>query len=249
MDYIIIEDEMIACRQLQRIVAQLSPDMHLLCIIDCVEESIEFLSKKQPDLIFMDVELGDGTCFDIISKVDILSPVIFITAYTKYAIDAFRINTIDYLLKPVNAHAVELALSKLEAMRSALASQYDDVRNVKQAARSERILIVKHSQYSYLNIRDIAFFKFEDRYISAYTIDGLVEITEMKNISEVIDCVQDYDFFQLSRNIVASIKSIRAVKKIDSHRIEVVVGAGKDVSEKVSISSQRRRSFLQWLGS
>lgn len=239
---------MIACRQLQRIVAQLRPDLQLLCMLDSVEESVEFLQGEQPDLIFMDVELGDGTCFDILKYVEVRSPVIFITAYSRYAIEAFRINAVDYLLKPVNSRDVEKALEKLEAMRAVLVQGNDLIRGAETSIRSERILIVKHSMFSYINISDIAFFKFEDRYISAYTFDGESEITEMKSISEVMKCLQNYDFFQLSRGIVANIRAILKIRKIDSHRIEVEIGIGDKVLETVGISSQRRRNFLQWLG-
>lgn len=248
MNYIIIEDEMIACRQLQKIVARLRPDMQLLCILDTVEESLEFLSIEQPDLIFMDVELGDGTCFDIIDKIDIKSPVIFITAYHKYAFDAFRTNSVDYLLKPMNAESVARALNKLDAIRQTISSQNIEAREGDAKSRSERILIVKHSQISYLNIKDIAFFKFEDRYITAYTLNGRSEITEMRNINEVTACLQGYDFFQLSRGIIASIKAIKMVRKTDPHHIEVDIGTMDKITETVTISRQRRRDFLQWLG-
>lgn len=248
MKYIIIEDEMIACRQLQKIVAQLRPEMQLSRILDTVEESLEYLRNEQPDLIFMDVELGDGTCFDIIDKVDIKSPVIFITAYNKYALDAFRTNSVDYLLKPVNSQSVARALDKLDDIRATMFNVNAETRSEDTAPRSERILIVKHSLISYINISDIAFFKFEDRYITAYTFDGKCEITEMKNINEVMECLQGYDFFQMSRGIIASIKAVKTVRKIDNHRIDVEIGVGDDILETVTISRQRRRSFLQWLG-
>lgn len=248
MRYIIIEDEMVACRQLQKIVAQLRPEMQLLCMLDTVEESVEYLKEEQPDLIFMDVELGDGTCFDIINSVDIHSPVIFTTAYNRYAIDAFSVNTVDYLLKPVDAGSVERALEKLENMRTAFSGGMVAGGPAAASVPADRILIVRHSVISYLNISEIAYFKFEDRYIIAYTIDGRSEITEMRKISEVMNCVEGHDFFQLSRGIIASIKAIRKVRKIDNHRIEVEIGTGDNVAETAVISFQRRKSFLTWLG-
>lgn len=248
MNYIIIEDEMIACRQLQRIVFQLRPEMQLQCILDTVEESIEFLSNEQPDLIFMDVELGDGTCFDIIKQIEIKSPVIFITAYNKYAFDAFRTNSVDYLLKPINTISVAHALNKLDNIRATILSQSENTYKTNSFQKNERILINKHLQISYININEIAFFKFEDRYITAYTLDGRTEITEMKNINEVTASLQGYDFFQLSRGIIASIKAIRMVRKIDNQHIEVDIGVTDEIIETVTISRQRRKNFLLWLG-
>lgn len=239
---------MIACRQLQKIIAQIRPEMQLQCMLDTVEESVEYLNDNQPDVIFMDVELGDGTCFDIFRQIDVVSPVIFITAYSKYAIDSFAAHTVDYLLKPVNPQSVRQALDKLEEMRAMFQNSGGCQPSPDPQPNSGRILIVKHSVISYLNISDVAFFKFEDRYINAYTIDGRCEITEMKNVSEVMECIQGYDFFQLSRGIIASINAIRKVKKIDSHRIMVEIGAGDNVLDSTIISMQRRKSFLQWLG-
>lgn len=248
MHYIIIEDEMASCRQLQRIVAQLRPDFHLDCILDTVEESVAYLQQQMPDLIFMDVELGDGTCFDILRDVSIQTPVIFTTAYDKYAIEAFRTHSIDYLLKPLDIQSVENALNKLDSMRIALADRDTVAMPTNPKTAAERILIVKHSSFSYLNIRDIAFLKFEDRYIAAYTMDGKSEITELKNIEEAMTCVAGYDFFQLSRGVIASIRSIKNVKKIDNHRLEVSIGNANEVLMTIPISFQRRRAFLQWLG-
>lgn len=247
MRYAIIEDEELARENLREIIERVRPEYELAGELGSVEESIDFLKANEVDLLFMDVELGDGTCFDIIEKVDVKMPIIFTTAYNEYTLRAFKVNSIDYLLKPVTDEDVRRALDKLEQIIGMLAHDagVKDVSGYNN--RIERILISRNRSFTFLNIADIAFFCVEDRYVMAYTICGACEITDMKNMEEVMAIVSNHDFFQLSRSVISSISAIDSVDKIDNQRLLVTIHAG-GTRKEVIISATRRKDFLSWLG-
>lgn len=246
MRYVIIEDEEFARENLQDIIAKIRPDYELAAMLSSVEESISYLSTGNVDLAFMDVDLGDGTCFDIIRNTEIKIPIIFTTAYNEYAIEAFKTNSIDYLLKPITEEDVERSLKKLDDMAGMFRPDiYQTI--LPHGKRFDRILIAKNKSFSFLNISDIAFFCTEDRYVMAYTYDGSCEITEITNMEETMTIVAGHDFFQLSRGMAASIKAISNVIKADNQRLYVTVCAG-EIKKDVIISALRRKDFLNWLG-
>ncbi|KOO67840.1 LytR/AlgR family response regulator transcription factor [Xylanibacter rarus] len=246
MKYIIIEDEEFARENLKDIVEKVRPDYELTAMLSSVDESIKFLESENVDMAFMDIDLGDGTCFDIIRNTDIKIPIIFTTAYNEYAIEAFKTNSIDYLLKPITEEDVEHSLRKLDDMADIFRS--DGYRTIlPKKEKIDRILIAKNKSFSFINISDIAFFCIEDRYVVAYTNEGNCEITEIANMEKVMDLVTDHDFFQLSRSMISSIKAINNVTKIDNQRLYVTVCAG-DKKKEVIISALRRKDFLNWLG-
>ena len=120
MKILIIEDEAPAFRRLQRILEELRPEMEILDVIDSVEESVKWLrNHQQPDLIFMDIQLADGISFDIFKEIKVTAPVIFTTAYDEYTLKAFKVNSIDYLLKPINKELLKDSLEKLHVMKAA----------------------------------------------------------------------------------------------------------------------------------
>ena len=113
MKAVIVEDELIAAQNLQRVIGQVAADIQVIAVLQSVEESVEWFSlNPAPDLVFMDIHLADGSSFGIFEKVQITSPVIFTTAYDEYALKAFEVNSIDYLLKPINVRNFERAFTK-----------------------------------------------------------------------------------------------------------------------------------------
>lgn len=246
MKYAIIEDEIFARENLQEIMEKIRPDYELVGSPSSVEESIVFLQTNKIDLLFMDVELGDGTCFNIMEKIDIRVPVIFTTAYNQYTLKAFKTNSVDYLLKPITEDEVMRALNKLEQIVDTITANAKT--NVPtNTGKVDRILISKNRSFTFLNITDIAFFCIEDRYVMAYTIYGICEITDIKNLEEVMTIVSSHDFFQLSRSVVSSISAIDCIDKIDNQRLLVTIHAG-NIQKEVIISATRRKDFLSWLG-
>ena len=246
MRYIIIEDEPIASDNLLEIIKTIRPDYELVAILNSVETSVDFLKAEKVDLIFMDIDLGDGTCFDIIEQTNIQTPIIFTTAYNEYVLNALKAFCIDYLLKPITESAVEQSILKFESITDIFNSASKTVTRQRNS-KVDRILISKNKCFFFLNISDIAYFCTEDRYVVAYTKNGNCEITNLVNMEEVISIVSENDFFQLSRSVVSSIEAIKSVQKGDNQRLSVTICAGNQ-SKTVIISANRRKEFLNWLG-
>lgn len=246
MKYAIIEDEEFARENLREIIEKIRPDYELVGSLGSVEESLLFLQTHEIDLLFLDIELGDGTGFDLIEQAHIKVPVIFTTAYSEHTLKAFKVNSIDYLLKPVTEADVTCALEKLEMMPDIFAPAVTHrPRPVRD--KVDRLLISRSKSFSFLKIKSIAFFCIEDRYVMVYTKSGLCEVTDMKNLEEVMAVVSGHDFFQVSRSVVSSISAIYSVDKIDNQRLLVVIHAGP-IQKRVTISATRRKEFLAWLG-
>jgi two-component system, LytTR family, response regulator LytT len=247
MKYAIIENEQYALENLQHIVSTLRPDYEMVFSAESIEDSVMFFRGNQDvALIFMDIELVDGDCFEIFRQVDIQIPVIFTTAYNEYAIQAFKVNSVDYLLKPVTEDDVNNALLKFEKTRTA--SDYTMLTNTMTAhSMRKRILTSAGDSYSYIEIDDIAFFISEDKYVFAYLKSGKRCITEFPSLGDLVHDLDPDSFFQLSRGIVAGIGSIHAVKKYFNGRLKVVVKAGKE-EQTAMVSAARRKQFLVWLG-
>ncbi len=247
MKYIIIEDEAMAADLLHEMIAELRPQWTLENSMPTVAKSVEFLKSHDVDLIFMDIELADGSGFDIFNYVDIKTPVIFTTAYSEYAIKAFKQNSIDYLLKPIAQDELKGALNKFERMADSFLPHHLPMFRDFSAPASRRILIETSKGYNFINLDNILFFCNEDRYILAYTQDGHSAISSFNNMEEVMNKVAGMDFFQVSRAVVASIRSISKVEKDANARLKVTLSAGSSV-RKVFVSSRRKAPFLEWLG-
>lgn len=247
MKYVIFEDEMFAMQRLQLIVERLHPDYTLIYKGTSVAEAIDFF-KQGPDvdLVFMDIDLADGNSFEIFDEVNVNTPIIFTTAYDEYALKAFKVRSIDYLLKPLNESELSLAITKFERLRN---EQGAVSSSTKASAdnQAQRILIVSGDNFLYADINDIAFFISEANYVYAYLTDGKRRMTNFTNLQNLSSIVPQDSFFQLSRNIIASIASIKSVSKFFRGRLMVKLSAGNEEQECI-VSSNRREEFLAWLG-
>ena len=240
MKYAIIENEAYALEHLKRVVSSLRTEYELVFTAESVEECINYFGQQHSvDIIFMDIELVDGNCFDIFRAINIKTPIIFTTAYDAYAIQAFKVNSIDYLLKPIADKDVEAAIRKFDYKQL-----YPFIH--KNLAR-RRILVNSGDTYSYIQTDEIAFFVSEDKYVYATLKNGRRRMTDFQNLSEVEAEVDGSDFFQLSRNLIASISAIGKVSKFFTGRLKVEIEAGEEKQEVV-VSAARKKLFLDWLG-
>src|SRR5690349_17201078 len=128
MKVLIIEDEAPAAEKLERYLHKFDPSIEIMGVIDNAEAAVQWLRNEKPDLIFMDIQLRDGLSFQIFQQVQVRTPVIFTTAFNEFALDAFKVNSIDYLLKPITFTALSTSMQKLEAMKSALNNEEQNVR-------------------------------------------------------------------------------------------------------------------------
>ena len=250
--YAIIENEEFALLNLKMMVEQLRPNYELVFTGESVEDSVRFFSgKPELDLVFMDIELTDDNCFEIFRRVEVRTPIIFTTAYNDFTLQAFKVNSVDYLLKPIAESDLENAIIKFEAVVAPRHPEIPDytelIKSFASRFKQSRILISSGDNYSYTEIEDVAFFIRDEKYVCAVLRNGRSYITDFQNLSEVEQVVDPSRFFQVSRNIVANITAIGKVSKYFTGRLKVIVGIGEQ-SHEVVVSAARRTDFLNWLG-
>lgn len=249
MKYVIFEDEQFAMQRLQLIIERLHPDYHLAHSGTTVADAIAYFQHEpDADIVFMDIELADGNCFDIFNEVNVNTPIIFTTAYDEYMMKAFKVNSIDYLLKPISETDLALALAKFERLRpeSGMRTDYHALQETVNQNHT-RIRLISGDNFLFADISEIAFFISEDNYVYAYLNNGKRRLTNFSNMAETAAALPASDFYQLSRNIITSISSIKSVSRFFRGRLLVKLAAGTTVQE-CTVSSSRREDFLNWLG-
>jgi two-component system response regulator LytT len=254
MKIIIVEDEPYAQQELIRLLKKTGRDFELLTLLDSVEDSVEWFSNNaHPDLVFFDIQLADGLSFDIFNKIELRSAVIFTTAYDEYAIRAFEVNSIDYLLKPVKLEALEAALDKFEKMKSDMNPEKAGINEekVQQLLHlfstknyKNRFLIKLGDQIKSIDIKDTAYFKAEDNLVFLRSTDGKKHIIEntLEQLEEMLDPSQ---FFRINRTFIVAFASIKKLSKYFNSRLLVELQPPEE--EKVLVSRARAKELLTWL--
>ncbi len=250
--YAIVENEYFALENLSSIVANLRPDCELVFTAESVEDTVALLKEKPGiDLIFMDIELEDGNCFEIFRHVEVDVPVIFTTAYDSYALEAFKVSSVAYILKPVTAEAVEAALGKFDRLEKAFGG-HEEYRKIMEAVsgireKKRRILTCVGDGYYYVDIADAAYFLSEEKYVFVVTFSGRRYITTYANLQQVAEDLDSATFFQITRNAIVNIRAISAIKRYFRGRLKVLVTCGSQ-SLELFVSSAKREEFLAWIG-
>ena len=245
MKVLIIEDEFLVQQELIRIIAKRFPDMTIVGTLCSVKDSIEWLSHNKADLIFMDIHLSDGISFDIFEKVEVKTPIIFTTAYDQYAIKAFQVNGIGYLLKPIVEKDLVCAVEKLDypLLASDLFRKLLESVNAPKEYKS-RIAIKNGDKLSFLNMADIAYFFAEERVTFVQPKQGPKQIVDT-TIEAIESMVNPKHFFRISRGCIASIEAINSVSKYFNSRLKVTL---KPMYEnELFVSRVRVPEFLKWL--
>ena len=248
MKILIIEDEISAQIQLEKLISTNFPDSEIMAKLDSVSESVVWLGQNRPDLIFMDVELSDGECFDIFRQVNINIPVIITTAYNTYAVQAFKVNSIDYLLKPIDKEEFINAVEKSIRINQQNRPDYKLIERllIKSAAKEykKRFIVKQSDQIIILNIEDIAYFYSEDKVTFIVNKAGKRYISDLSldNLEEQLD---PRIFFRLSRGCIANINSVQSVSKHFNSRLKIKLNP--PLIDDVLISRIRVPEFINWL--
>lgn len=247
MRVVIIEDETAAAQNLSTILHKVCPDIEIVDTIDTVVDSVEFFrSTPQLDLVFMDIHLADGASFRIFNSVKVATPIIFTTAYDQYAIEAFKVNSIDYLLKPINEEGVKRAIEKWQHLTSIERNNYSErVNEVAQARPTEQTFLVHfRDKIIPLKIEDIAFFHtFEER-VSAYCHNG-----EKYIIDQTLEALQSKlpteDFFRANRQFIISRAAVKELTVWFGSRLAATLTI--EAPEHIIIPKARVQDFKAWL--
>ncbi|MEK8180153.1 LytTR family DNA-binding domain-containing protein [Flavobacterium buctense] len=251
MNIIIIEDEKPAARLLQRKVEKLGLQINTL--LHSVEESIHwFNSNPHPDLIFLDIQLSDGLSFEIFENIDIKSAVIFTTAYDEYALRAFKLNSIDYLLKPIDEDDLETAVNKFKARNIAAPNLSLDFEMIKKMlvnpidrTYKKRFTIKMGQQLKMINIEEVECFYSENKGTYLHTLDNRDYLLD--NTLEQLETELDpKDFYRVSRKFIIPMKTIKEIQLHSNSRLKVILPTYKD--DEVIVARERVNDFKEWLG-
>ncbi len=254
MDIIIIEDEDYNVKLLQGMLHEIRPDWVISHTFDSIQSSVAYLkSNRQPDLIFMDIQLVDGLCFSIFDQVEVTSPIIFTTAFNEYAIQAFKVLSVDYLLKPLKDKDLLDAIRKFESIKSQTKNMQDEgvykelldvIRNGKKKYRT-RFLIQGHSSYIKIDVSDIAYFYTENKITFAVTFSQKEFIINF-SLEQLEDELSKEDFFRLNRKYVTNIKAIQSFE--DFFGGKLIVYLNVPTQEKIVVSRLKNSTFKEWMG-
>jgi DNA-binding LytR/AlgR family response regulator len=245
----IIEDELPQSNHLKQLLAELNIDVQESAQLRSVREAVEFLQLHKADLIFMDIHLADGLCFEIFEKVSITCPVIFTTAFDQYAIEAFRHNGIDYLLKPVSGEELKKSIDKFMTFTSPSADYVQLLNSIRSAASGMKVYKKRYISRSGKKLKIIP----TDEIAYFYALGGGVFIRTVRNENLLTDEkledleaeLDPYDFFRLNRKIIARVSAIKEMLPYSKSRIKITLTPSFE--EEVIISYQNVRNFMQWV--
>jgi DNA-binding LytR/AlgR family response regulator len=252
MNALIIEDEPHARAELKRLLNKVAPQISIVAELDSVTDACTFLASGKPfDLVFADIQLSDGLSFDIFNQINISQPVIFTTAYNEFAIKAFDLNSIDYLLKPIEENQLEKALAKLNRIKE----NYNNQSLMLSAEKLKELLSVKKEyksrfvtkigdQFKYIGVDELAYFNADDNVVYAITHQQQKVIVDYK--MEELELVLDPKlFFRANRGFMVHIKAIQKVHKYFNSRLSLEVLPKTE--EPVLVSRLKVDDFLNWM--
>ena len=247
MKYLLVEDERFAYEEIKRMMQALRADYQMIGWAESVEQAVGFLKQGNIDLMIVDIRLSDGISFEIFEQCPIEIPVIFTTAYDEYALKAFKVNSIDYLLKPIDEKELDAALCKFER-RNYLNCTMPEYKKLEETYLSNnkknRFLIQIGDSFQYVETADIAFFYSEEKYIYLHLFSNRRYIINYS--LEQLECMLDRNmFFRVSRNCVANIKSIQKSSKYFGSRLKLYFLP--ECPHEVLVSRNRVSDFLNWI--
>jgi len=251
MKVLIIEDEIPAANRLAKLLCDYDSEIEIVHKLDSVESSVTYLSAPQHiDLIFMDIQLADGLSFDIFNQVNITTPVIFTTAFDQYTLKAFKVNSIDYLLKPVDEKELHQSLEKYLQLYPKTNTSFSDkvlqlVRDMNAVKYKERLLIKRGQQLSYLKTASTAYCFADGKLCYAVDFNGSKYLLE-SNLSQLEEQLQPDHFYRINRHLLVNIEAVKKVHTWLGGRLKVEVSPV--TTAETIVSRERVNGFKEWLG-
>ena len=260
MKTVIIEDEKAAVRNLTSLLNEVKPEAEIIAILDSINSTIEWFGiHPMPELVFMDIHLADGSAFEIFDHISITCPIIFTTAYDEYALRAFKVNSIDYLLKPIGKEDIEHAFEKLDNLQDTIPENGSRRENKEEELlhlihslkkqenyKTHFLIPIKGDKLLPVSIDMIQLFYIKDCQVKAVLTDG-VEYNFSLTLDELVDCLNPSLFFRVNRQFL----SREAIKDIDlwfNSRLSINLRHSR-MTEKILVSKARVAEFKEWFSS
>ena len=249
MKALIIEDEVLAAQSLQKLVTEVAPDTEIVDVLQSIEESVAWFDENpMPDLVFMDIHLADGSSFAIFEKTQITCPIIFTTAYDEYALKAFEVSSIDYLLKPINRNDLERAMNKFKILVGEktgnneaielLLSQIGLKKNYKSC-----FLVPERDKLIPLPTSNIAYIYIDTKTVKTIALDEHVYYMS-QTLDEIMSQLNPDDFFRANRQFIVARKAIKDITVWIGNKLSLNLLV--KVPEKIIISKAKVSEFKEW---
>ena len=246
---VIVEDETAAAVNLRSMLKSINPDVDVLDVLESVEEAVEYFSQGvEADVVFMDIHLADGDSFRIFKSVDIAIPIIFTTAYDEYALEAFKVNSIDYLLKPFKEEDLKRALEKLQRLTATeRATATERVENMVASTESDTlrtILVRFKDKLIPVSMEDVAYFYTFSERVTLTTLDGTTYTID-KTLETLTQQLDANKFFRANRQFIVSRKAVKDIAVWFGSRLALNLVI--ETPERIIISKARVPEFKRWL--
>ncbi len=250
MKLIIIEDELPALRRLSKMLLELMPEAEILGSADTIDGAVAlFQQHKDAQLALMDIELADGQSFEIFNRIAVHIPIIFTTAYDEFALKAFKVNSIDYLLKPIDPDELKQALEKFKKLQSPsntvnLQELLVSFNQKTEANFKQRFLVKMGQKYLSINISEVAYFNANEKVVYLVTKDQKKYIIDY-TLDELEGMVEPKAFFRLNRQYLSKIDAIESISSYFNGKLKIQLNP--NVVDEVLVSRERASEFKQWL--
>jgi DNA-binding LytR/AlgR family response regulator len=255
MKILIVEDEELAVKKLQKTLFGIDNKAEIVGVTDSIQSTVDFLkTNPAPDLILMDIELSDGQSFEIFNLIQVRGPVIFITSYDEYALKAFKVNSVDYLLKPVQKEELEAALEKYKSMKatgngkdnSDINNLIRELQNKLQPKEFRKRFLVKHAQKLVsIEVDDIAYFYSDGRLNFFKTNDNRKFVVDY-TMDELSDMLDPDKYFRISRSFYVSIDSVEQIHDYFGNRL--LLHLTPPLDKEALVSREKVMDFKKWMG-
>ncbi|MDR3308613.1 MAG: LytTR family DNA-binding domain-containing protein [Tannerella sp.] len=247
MEILIVEDETVAYENLVNILTEIDPAIMVVGNTESVNQTIQWLqSNPSPDLILMDIRLSDGSAFTIFKTIRVNTPIIFTTAFDEYAIEAFKVNSIDYLLKPIKTNELKRALAKFARQTHSEIVQYlERVSRLEPAVRyRDRLLVPIKDKLIPINLRDVSCFYTTEKHTVIYLRDGSI-YPYSKTLEQILSSLNPVDFMRANKQFILSRDSVQNITIWFDNRLLITLSI--EPPERVYISKNKAAEFKTWL--
>ncbi len=244
MKILIVEDEPVSARELSQLISAYDPTFAILDILDTIEGAVQFLKQEVPDLLFLDIELADGSAFEIFRQIEFSCPVVFITAYDEYALQAFEQNSVAYLLKPITRVKLKEAFDHFRNMKSAVIRSGEYLNMVNGLRHKENFLVKFGNQLIPISANQVAYFYSENTIVYVVSRDNNKYVSN-HTLIELEDLLDPKLFFRINRKYLVHQQSI--VSLVQHVKGQVLVRLTQCTDEQIVVSRQRTAQLKAWL--
>ena len=246
MKVLIIEDETPAANRLSKMLTEIDPSVKIVDTIDSIEATLSwFENNVMPDLIMMDIHLADGSCFDIFTYKKVDCPIIFTTAYDEYAIQAFKVNAVDYLLKPLKQEELKTALEKFKTVfQTQKIFDYTQLATSMTPQYQERFLIKTGQSFRLVDIKEVAYFYSEDKITYVIHVNGKRYALDF-SMDKIEGMVSPNSFFRVNRQFIINLTAIDEMHAHSKSRVKIILRPPS--KQECVVSAEKSADFKKWL--